>query len=82
MAQDSISLPKTTFTGLELHDGDVVSGRTHDDLVELRVVRRAAERGHAMTGERFVAKWRGQFPNAAAGSDPLLESLLNKHLRS
>ncbi len=82
MAQDSISLPKTTFTGLELHDGDVVSGRTHDDLVELRVVRRAAEPRRAMTGERFVAKWRGQFPNAAAGSDPRLESLLKKHLRS
>lgn len=82
MAQDSISLPKTTFTGLELHDGDVVSGRTHDDLVELRVVRRAAELRRAMTGERFVAKWRGQFPDVVAGSDPRLESLLKKHLRS
>ena len=60
MAQESISLPKAMFTGLELDDGDVVSGRTRDNLVELRVVRRGGERGHAMTGERFVAKWRGQ----------------------
>lgn len=82
MAQDSISLPKSTFTGLELRDGDVVSGRTHDDLVELRVVRRAPEPRCVMTGERFVAKWRGQFPNVAACRDPRLESLLKKHLRS
>lgn len=82
MAQDSISFPKATFTGLELHDGDIVSGRTYDDLVEIRVVRRAPEPRRAMTGERFVVKWRGQFPNAAAGSDPRLESLLKKHLRS
>lgn len=82
MAQNSISFPKTTFTGLELHDGDVVLGRTHDELVELRVVRRVAEPRRVMTGERFVAKWSGQFPNVMAGSDPRIESLLKKHLRS
>ena len=82
MAQESISLPKAMFTGLELDDGDVVSGRTRDNLVELRVVRRSSERGHAMTGERFVAKWHGQFPDVAADRDPRLESLLKKHLRS
>ena len=81
MGQESISLPKAIFTGLELDDGDVVSGRTRNDLVELRVVRRSNERGHAMTGERFVAKWRGQFPNVAADRDPRLESLMKKHLR-
>lgn len=82
MAQESISLPKAMFTGLELDDGDVVSGRTRADLVELRVVRRGSEQGHAMTGERFVAKWRGQFPDVPQGNDPRLESLLKKHLRS
>ena len=81
MGQESISLPKAIFTGLELDDGDVVSGRTRNDLVELRVVRRNSERGQAMTGERFVAKWRGQFPNVAADRDPRLESLMKKHLR-
>ena len=81
MGQESISLPKAMFMGLELDDGDVVSGRTRNNLVELRVVRRNSERGNAMTGERFVAKWRGQFPNVAADRDPRLESLMKKHLR-
>ena len=74
MAQESLSLPKAMFTGLELDDGDVVSGRTRNDLVEVRVARRGNKRTHGMTGEQFVAKWRGQFPDVAADCDPRLST--------
>ena len=81
MAIERISIPKSVLGGLHLEDGDVVEGTAHEDSVEIRVVHRAAAERRGMTAEEFVAKWLGQFPDIAEGTDPRLTALLGKHVR-
>lgn len=70
MSDKTIPMPKAAFVGLDLHDGDIVEGRAGGESVELRIVRHSDGTNGPMTGERFVAKWRGQFPDVPAGGDP------------
>lgn len=81
MANNSISIPKSAFAPLDLKDGDRVEREAKEDNVEIRVLRRSGKSKPGMTGEQFVAKWRGQFPDIAEGEDPRLDAVLEKHVK-
>ena len=81
MNNESISVPKATFAELDLHDGDIIEGRTCSESVEVRVVRRDDEASVGMTADQFVNKWCGQFPDIPEGVDPRLDALLKKHVK-
>lgn len=79
---DSIAIPKEVFGDLDLHEGDVVEGRTQASSVEIRVVRRGQRQpGDGITADQFVKKWQGAFPGTDDGDDPRLRALLNKHVK-
>lgn len=81
MANDSTSIPKSAFAPLKLKDGDRVEGEAKEDRVVIRVHRRRGKPRPRMTGEQFVVKWRGKFPDIAEGEDPRLDALLEKHVK-
>lgn len=81
MSDESISIPKSAFADLNLHEGDLIEGRASSDSVEVRIVRRGGEPINGMTAAHFVEKWRGQFPNVERGTDPRLDALLKKHVK-
>lgn len=78
---ESVSIPTNSLGALNLHDGDRVEGEARGQTVELHVTRRGQGPSGKMTGERFVAKWRGRFAGVADEEDPRLASLLLKHMK-
>lgn len=81
MPNESISLPKTVFARLALHDGDIVEGRAGAETVEIRVVRRREPLMRPVTGTQFVDKWRARFSDVQEGTNPRLDALLRKHVK-
>lgn len=78
---NSIIIPKSLLSALDLRDGDIVEGTTRGDAVAIRVVCRTSGESTDSRGREFVEKWLGRFASDWDRSDPLLDELLNKHVK-